>query len=674
MPAWSIARTALATLLLALALAAPSRAAAQACRDNADTDHDGVGAWTDNCGECTAYLYGSEYLVSNSDQADTDRDLLGDACDNCPDVANTRQTDSDGDGVGNACDNCRDVKNAEQLDADGDTFGDACDNCPDMANDGQADTDNDGVGDSCDNCPADPNANQSDADGDGVGDVCDPCIGPDNTSNADGDKYCDSTDNCPNVSNDQTDGDGDGVGDVCDPCPLDNPDDSDSDGVCDSNDICPGGDDTVDSDSDGVPDFCDPCPLDNPDDSDSDGVCTSTDNCPTVSNPDQADLDEDGVGDACDPDVDGDGVAAADGDCNDLDASIHPGAIELCDGVDQNCVGGADEGIGGNLWYPDADQDGYGDANTDPTDSCLQPEGLIADHTDCDDGNPDVHPEAPELCNQIDDNCDGRVDEDPAQDAPTWYLDGDGDGYGDPNAPHVSCAPAENEVADDTDCNDADATIHPGAFEACDGIDNDCDPATPDSQSDMSWYPDADQDGYGDMNATPELDCKPPHDGWVADGTDCDDGDGAVHPNATEVCNGVDDNCDGHADGADAVDAVTWLHDDDHDGWGGATETGCDPPSDAPDQDGDCDDEDPNVHPGATDIPGNGIDEDCNGTDAQPQDTAVPNSRVPPDSASDTGPLPVGCTCETSGGAAEAWPALLLLLALVRRRRRRLTR
>lgn len=95
---------------------------------------------------------------------------------------------------------------------------------------------------------------------------------------------------------------------------------------------------------------------------------------------------------------------------------------------------------------------------------------------DCDDADPAVHPGAEERCNNLDDDCDGIVDEE-AVDAATWYADGDGDGFG-AGSVGTSCAAPEGGVEVDGDCDDADSTVHPGAVDACDGVDNDCDEGT----------------------------------------------------------------------------------------------------------------------------------------------------------------------------------------------------
>lgn len=110
-------------------------------------------------------------------------------------------------------------------------------------------------------------------------------------------------------------------------------------------------------------------------------------------------------------DCDGDPYTPSEGDCDDDDPARWPGNPEVCDGVDQDCNGIADDrATDASGWYEDADADGYGTAPV--AFSCSQPVGWVADSADCDDAAPEVNPGEDEFCNGIDDNCDGAVDED----------------------------------------------------------------------------------------------------------------------------------------------------------------------------------------------------------------------------------------------------------------------
>jgi hypothetical protein len=174
----------------------------------------------------------------------------------------------------------------------------------------------------------------------------------------------------------------------------------------------------------------------------------------------------------------------------------------------------------------DGDGDGY-----DPT-------------VDCDDEDPAVNPGADELCNGVDDDCDGTIDEDDAVDAPTWYADTDGDGFGDAATSVTSCTQPKGTIEIDGDCNDADASRNPGAKELCNDIDDDCDGAFDEGFGTQSWYFDADEDGYGNA-AVMMLTCYQPK-GYIADHTDCDDMHGDISPGAPEVCeDGIDQDCNG---------------------------------------------------------------------------------------------------------------------------------
>jgi hypothetical protein len=270
-----------------------------------------------------------------------------------------------------------------------------------------------------------------------------------------------------------------------------------------------------------------------------------------------ADADGDGYGLATDAVVactQPSGTVADATDCDDGDATVNPGATELCNGVDDDCDGTVDVGAAdASTWYTDADVDGYGDAGAS-TVACDQPSGTVADNTDCDDAAASTYPGADEYCNGVDDDCNGAVD-DSAVDQSTWYADADLDGYGDATASTIACYAPSGMVADNTDCDDTDVLLYPGATEACNGIDDDCDGAIDEgAPGSATWYNDIDGDGYGD-DATAVVSCVSVT-GWVTTGGDCDDGDAAVNPLATEYCDGVDTDCDGDLDPSDTVTFV----------------------------------------------------------------------------------------------------------------------
>ena len=359
-------------------------------------------------------------------------------------------------------------------------------------------------------------------------------------------------------------------------------------------------------------------------------------------------------------DQDRDGVSVEDGDCDDEDGSVYPGADEACDGVDNDCDEEIDEGLESTVYYPDADSDGYGAEAGAVSDCAAAGEGYVASAGDCDDGDGGINPAATERCDGADNDCDGLIDDadDGVEGTSTWYSDGDGDGYGADDGASAACEAPEGSVALSGDCDDADAAFNPGASEddcadptdyncdgsvgyedadgdgyaaceecddgdaavnpdadeRCDDVDNDCDGAVDeaDASDAGAWYTDADEDGFGDPDDS-TVACDAPA-GAVADATDCDDGDGAVNPDADERCDDLDNDCDGAIDEADAADASAWYTDADDDGYGDPDDStvACDAPAGAVADASDCDDGDSDVNPDGLEVC-DGADNDCDG-------------------------------------------------------------
>ena len=351
---------------------------------------------------------------------------------------------------------------------------------------------------------------------------------------------------------------------------------------------------------------------------------------------------DDGTGDdgGTELDADGDGYGPQ-VDCDDASAAIHPNAEERCDGIDNDCDGTIDEDSATDAatWYLDEDGDGYGTSD-DPASACSAPEGHVAEGGDCDDADAAINPDASEICDGVDNDCDALVDDDDdSLDESTllvMYPDADSDGFGDQGAePGSACTLPSGFVTEATDCDDTEASVNPDATEVCDeaDVDEDCsgaaddEDASVDASTQTAWYADLDQDGYG--AGLPTSLCEDPSttDDWfTTDSTDCDDTNAAISPSATEICDALDtdEDCDGLSDDEDgSVDTATmsaWVEDSDEDGYGasGTEVDACDDPSTASltycEDDTDCDDTDPAVNPGATEIcDAADTDEDCDG-------------------------------------------------------------
>ena len=339
------------------------------------------------------------------------------------------------------------------------------------------------------------------------------------------------------------------------------------------------------------------------DDTDADRFPGNTEIC------DAAGRDED-----CDPttfgdrDADGDGYVDAlccntDGatmrcgdDCNDQRRDAHPGLIEVCEGVDNDCDGSIDEGLLRMQW-PDADRDLHGDEDSEGAMVCPGEPGFSPVRDDCDDTQPTRHRAQLEICDGLDNDCDGLVDEAPV--AVPWYPDEDDDGFGTASGVVViSCVPVPGYSTRSSDCNDGDRMINPAARELCNGVDDDCDGLADAPGTGPGDTEDDDGDGFADR---------------VCGGDDCDDANPFVNARAQELCNGIDDDCDGVVDGADA--SALWYLDRDGDGYGDpdapAIES-CEPQALRVPRAGDCDDSDATVRPGVRDLC-DGIDADCDG-------------------------------------------------------------
>ncbi len=571
------------------------------------------------------------------------------------------------DGVDNDCDATTTAEGGE-FDLDGDGFR-VCDDCADGDPDTFPGADElcDGLDNDCDGAPDHDPLGEIDGDGDGHL-SCVDCDDDDAAIHPGAVEVCNGRDDDCDFSIDEdadADYDGDGAGGCDDPpdcAPFDPLVYPGAPEACDGIDSDCGGEEEPDADGDGAFACGD------------EGDCDDAD--PTVFPGAEEDcgngIDENCDGVDSDTDADGDGyTACAGGDCDDGDPAVHPAATEACDGVDTNC-----DGVLGPA-EQDADNDGFpacGDCNdSDPEvhpgaeercngldDDCdgfslggaeldFDNDGWRPCEGDCDDGEPTTHLWALEDCaDGVDNNCNGVVDE---------AVDNDGDGF----TPCVG-------TVDGGDCRDDQATVGPHAEELCDGFDNDCDGAI-DEDPDGT---DSDGDGAGACDCDdldPDVYVGAPH---LCDGkdNDCDfiteedddvdrDGDGhrvcppeegalgdcrdhnaLIHPDAREVCDNVDNNCDGVIDETWDADADQWKL------------CGFD-----------CDDGSDTVNPPSPEICFNGIDEDCDSAadEGCPERTRL---SVPPGHACQ-------CDSDVAGGRGSASVAVLLLLLPLTRRRRR---
>ena len=332
------------------------------------------------------------------------------------------------------------------------------------------------------------------------------------------------------------------------------------------------------------------------------------------------DADEDGFGDptqtveSC---IQGQNHATNSDDCDDINPLVNPLADEVCDDEDNDCDGFNNEvgALGETFWYEDTDGDGYGNVGT-PLPACDQPSGYVANYDDCNDADIQTSPNAFEVCDGIDNNCDGTVDESGSTGEQTFYADLDGDGFGDLNNTQQACNQPSYFTTNSDDCNDTNGTVYPGASEVCDGLDNDCDGGVDVGAVDAtSYFLDADGDGYGGLSYS---DCTPPTEAMYVGG-DCNDSDSLQNLDDTDG-DGVS-SCDGDCDDFDATEnpTVTWYVDIDGDGFGDVSVSyGCER-NDSTDvlDSTDCDDGDAEEYPGVVwyaDADGDGFGSAASGT------------------------------------------------------------
>ncbi len=311
-------------------------------------------------------------------------------------------------------------------------------------------------------------------------------------------------------------------------------------------------------------------------------------------------------------------TASKPGDCEDLKPAVHPGAGEVCNGLDDDCDGATDpqDTPGCVSYFVDVDGDQYGDP-AKPS-RCLCAPDLAQKYAalqggDCNDSDASQSPSATEVCDGKDNDCDGQTDEQGAVGCVVRYRDEDGDQYGtgDPSCTCVEVPPVT--ALKPGDCDDTDSAVFPGATETCNGHDDDCDGLTDDENASgcHDFFLDEDGDGWG--TSVKKCLC-------VAIGAfrallpgDCDDEHADLNPGAFEQCgNAVDENCSGTTDEENGVGCEVLYYDQDDDGWGTSVKKClCEAAgffrAAVP---GDCDDGQAAVHPGAPESC-NGLDDDC---------------------------------------------------------------
>ena len=464
---------------------------------NDDADGDGYAVTVDDCDDARASVNPAQPEVC---------DGLDNDCNGVFDDGLTCTSDLDGDGYSSYGGDCDDTDPTRYPGAPEGPCDYVDNDCNGLVDDGlgcEADNDSDGwdiyEGD-CDDwdsavhpdatelcdgqdqdCDGAPDLDEVDLDGDGWMVCAGDCDDAEPSTHPGAVEGCDNVDSdCDgDLADGAEDWDGDGLPDCVD-------DDTDDDGD-------PNATDCADFDPDvytGAPEACDG------EDSDCDGDFVDG----------FGDLDGDGDPDCTDADIDGDGDPNA-GDCDDWNDAIYTGAPEDCDATDSDCDSDLVDG------FPDCDGDGLPDCIDPDDDNDGDP-----DSSDCADCDPSRHTGAPEVCDGIDQDCDGNVDEGVLN---TYWRDADGDGYGNPSNSTQACSVPNGYVANDDDCDDSRDYSYPGAPEVCDGRDNDCDGSIDEGVLSTYWR-DNDGDGYGNPSNSTQA-CSVPS-GFVTNDDDCNDG------------------------------------------------------------------------------------------------------------------------------------------------------
>jgi PKD repeat protein len=295
-------------------------------------------------------------------------------------------------------------------------------------------------------------------------------------------------------------------------------------------------------------------------------------------------------------------------DCNDTESTAFRDALEICDGLDNNCDGLIDNVADAFIFYRDADNDGYGNP-AQSIEACEIPPGYALSADDCDDNNAFVNPASEEICDNLDNDCDGQIDNGIAASL-TYYRDADNDGYGNANETIDACEQPLGYVTSTGDCDDNNPNVNPQSIELCDNIDNNCDGAIDNGAQIITYYRDNDNDGYGNSDQSIDA-CEQPL-GYTTQAGDCDDNNANVNPQSIELCDNIDNNCDGDID--NGAQTTTYYRDNDNDGYGNSVQSidACEQPLGYTTQAGDCDDNNAAVYPNNIESC-DGIDNDCNG-------------------------------------------------------------